>query len=124
MNYNKGAKSMKVAKSIIWLGSLGMFVALINVFINGNLAVDGPKLLGNAWGIISLVDLYLGLILFAIWILVREKNIAVIVVLLALLMVLGFLAGSLYVLYNLKTSKGDWKKFFLGSRQDLFIEDK
>lgn len=115
---------MKIAKGIILLGSLGMIVALVNVLINGDLAVDGPQLLSNAWGIISLVDLYLGLILFTIWMMFREKNIAVILIMLVLITVLGFLAASVYVLINLKTSKGDWKQFFLGSRKNLFIGDK
>ncbi|MDY0235463.1 MAG: DUF1475 family protein [Gudongella sp.] len=114
---------MKIAKSIIWLGSLVMIIALINVFINGNLALDGPKIIGNAWGIVSLVDLYLGLILFAIWVMFREKNIVFISFFMVLLMIFGFLAASIYVLFNLKSSNGDWKKFFLGWRKERLVKD-
>ncbi len=112
--------TMKIAKSIIVLGSLIMVGGLVNVFINGNLSIDGPKLLANAWGVISLIDLYLGLILFTIWMLFREKNIGIIILMLILTIFLGFLAASVYVLINLQKSKGDWKKFFLGARKDLF----
>lgn len=114
---------MKVAKSVIILGSLAMVLGLINVIINGDLGIDGPKLLSNPWGIISLIDLYLGLILFVIWMLFREKNILFILVMLGLTMVFGFLAASVYVLVNLKASKGDWMQFFLGARKDLITGD-
>ncbi|MDY0278829.1 MAG: DUF1475 family protein [Acholeplasma sp.] len=114
---------MKIAKNIMWLGSLVMFIALINVFINGNLALDGPKIIGNAWGIVSLVDLFLGLILFAIWVMFREKNIAFKLFFMVLLMIFGFLAASIYVLFNLKLSDGDWEKFFLGWRKEKLIKD-
>ena len=120
---NKGVISMKIAKNIMWLGSLVMFIALINVFINGNLALDGPKIIGNAWGIVSLVDLFLGLILFAIWVMFREKNIAFKLFFMVLLMIFGFLAASIYVLFNLKLSDGDWEKFFLGWRKEKLIKD-
>ena len=119
----KGVNNMRVAKSLIVLGSLGMIIALVNVFLNGNLSIDGPKLLNNAWGIISLVDLYLGLLLFTIWMIFREKNIIYIVLMLILTTFFGFLAVSIYVLINIQRSKGDWKEFFLGARKDIFTGD-
>lgn len=116
----QGEIYMKITKGILWLGSIVMVGGLINVLLNGDLAVDGPKIISNPWGLISLIDLYLGLILFSIWMIYREKNIIVIIILLALLMIFGFLAASIYVLVNLKTSKGDWGKFFLGQRKERF----
>lgn len=114
---------MKIAKTFIYLGSLAMIGALINIFLNGNLALDGPMLLSNPWGLVSVIDLYLGLILFTIWMVFREKNIIFILVMLALTSVFGFLAASIYILINLKSSQGDWKKFFLGHRKDLITGD-
>jgi hypothetical protein len=34
------------------------------------------------------------------------------------MMILGFFAGSAYVVINLHVSKGDWSKFFLGARKE------
>jgi len=109
---------MRIAKLIAWLGLFGMTAVLLNGFINGSFSVDGAALLINPWGIVSLVDLYAGFALFSIWIAFREKNNIAKVVWIILIMVLGFFTGSLYVLINLYTSKGDWLTFFLGARRD------
>ncbi len=112
---------MKIAKFLAWLGLLGMTAVLLNGFINGNFGQDGAELLANPWGIVSLVDLYAGFVLFSIWIAFREKNPIVAMFWILLMMVLGFFTGSLYVLINLYLSKGDWLKFFLGERKKTLL---
>ena len=105
---------MKLAKIISGLGVLAMTVALFNGFINGDFFADGNAILNNPWGIVSLVDLYVGFIIFSMWIFFREKNILISIVWIVLMMILGFFTGALYVLIVLVTSKGDWLAFFLG----------
>ena len=51
-----------------------MTAALLNGFINGSFFEDGGLLLNNPWGIVSMVDLYVGFIIFAMWIFFREEN--------------------------------------------------
>ncbi len=114
---------MKYAKIVAWLGVIAMVAGLTNAFINGNLGTDGPAILSNPWGVMSMVDLYVGFILFAMWIIFREKNIALMVVLIILLMIFGFLVSSLYIAYNLYKSKGDWLEFFLGYRKDSILAE-
>ena len=53
---------MKVAKTISLLGLLAMTAALISGFTIGNFREDGATLLSNPWGIVSIVDLYVGFI--------------------------------------------------------------
>ena len=65
------------------------------------------------WGIGSLVDLYSGFILIAIWMIYREKNYTS-VVWVFFLMILGNLTTAVYVIYCINNSKNDIKKFFLG----------
>ena len=65
------------------------------------------------WGIVSLVDLYSGFILIAIWMIYREKNYNS-VVWVFFLMILGNLTTAVYVIYCINNSKNDIKKFFLG----------
>ena len=65
------------------------------------------------WGIVSLVDLYSGFILIAIWMIYREKNYTSVVWVL-FLMILGNLTTAVYVIYCINNSKNDIKKFFLG----------
>ena len=112
---------MKIAKVISVIGLVAMTSVLFYGFIFGNFAVDGQKLLSNPWGIVSFVDLYVGFVLFSMWIIFREKSFAKSFIWVVLMMVLGFFTASLYVLISLIQSKGDWLLFFLGKRKnDLF----
>ena len=112
---------MKAGKIIAWIGLIGMTVVLINGFVNGNFNQDGGQLLANPWGVVSLVDLYAGFLLFSLWIAFREKNVFSAVIWIILMMVLGFWTGSLYVLITLYKTKGDWLAFFLGHRKDELL---
>ncbi len=55
---------MKVAKLIALVGLLAMTGILIYGFTSGDFAAEGAKLLTMPWGIVSLVDLYVGFALF------------------------------------------------------------
>lgn len=112
---------MKLAKIISLLGVIAMTLALFNGFINGDFFADGDVILNNPWGIVSLVDLYVGFILFSMWIFFREKNIVISIVWIVLTMVLGFFTGALYVLITLYASKNDWLTFFLGHRKNALL---
>ncbi|MFP4177332.1 MAG: DUF1475 family protein [Acholeplasmataceae bacterium] len=105
---------MKIAKGLAWLGVITMTVALINGFVNGSFFEDGGELLENPWGIVSLVDLYVGFILFSLWIVHREKTLFARITWIVLLMVLGFLTGAIYVLLALYQSDGDRSVLFNG----------
>lgn len=105
---------MKIAKLIAWLGVMAMTVVLIYGFSAGDFFEDGSKILNNPWGIVSMVDLYVGFILFSVWIVFRERNILVSLIWVMAMMILGFFAGALYVALNLHKSKGDLEKFFFG----------
>ena len=108
---------MKTAKVFAWLGLAAMTVVLLNGFINGSFSRDGAALIANPWGIVSIVDLYVGFALFSLWIAFREKNLILVIVWIILMMVLGFFTASVYVLIALHGSKGDWLVFFLGDRK-------
>ena len=106
--------NMKIAKIIAALGVLAMTVAIGSAFINGDFGAEGAKLTAMPWGIVSLVDLYVGFILFSGWIIYREKSPAAAVIWVIFMMVLGFFTGALYTFIALQTSGGSWKKFWLG----------
>ena len=109
---------MNLAKIIAWVGLLAMSAVLIYGFTVGNFAADGREILANPWGIVSLVDLYVGFSLFSIWIVYRENSLPRAIVWVVLMMVLGFFTGALYTLMALHTSDHNWRKFWLGSRAD------
>jgi hypothetical protein len=105
---------MKIAKIISFLGILAMTVVLIYGFTVGNFSREGSQLLSMPWGIVSLVDLYTGFILFSMWIIYREKSLPIAIVWTIAMMVLGFFTGALYTFIALQTSGNDWRKFWLG----------
>ncbi len=107
---------MKIAKAIALLGILAMTGILIYGFTAGDFSGEGAKLLAMPWGIVSLVDLYVGFILFSCWIVYREKAVLPSLIWVVLMMVLGFFTGALYTFIALQASGGDWKRFWMGKR--------
>ncbi len=105
---------MKIAKLSALAGLLAMTAVLVYGFTVGNFSAEGARLLAMPWGIVSLVDLYVGFALFSGWIVFREKAWLPALIWLVLMMVLGFWAGALYTFITLQTSGGDWKRFWLG----------
>jgi hypothetical protein len=116
--YSQGVDDMKIAKLVALLGLLAMTGVLIYGFTVGDFAGEGKQLLSMPWGIVSLVDLYTGFILFSGWIVYREKSLLRSIVWVVLMMVLGFWTASLYTLIVLQSSDGDWRRFWMGHRHD------
>jgi len=110
--------NMRLAKLISALGVLAMTAVLIYGFTAGNFSADGGELLRNPWGVVSMVDLYTGFILFSAWIVYREKSIGRSIIWVILMMVLGFFTASLYTYIALQNSGGDWQKFWMGAREN------
>ncbi|MBN1399924.1 MAG: DUF1475 family protein [Anaerolineae bacterium] len=107
---------MTIAKLIALVGLLAMTIVLIYGFTVGDFGGEGAQLLRMPWGIVSLVDLYVGFALFSIWIVYRERSWWRSVVWVLLMMILGFWTGALYTLVALLRSGGDWRRFWLGRR--------
>ena len=105
---------MKTGKLISIIGLLAMTAVLIYGFTIGDFAGEGITLLKMPWGIVSLVDLYTGFMLFSGWIIYREKSLVAAIIWTVAMLTLGFWAGSLYALIALFRSEGDWRKFWLG----------
>jgi len=109
---------MRIAKFIAALGLLAMGGILVFAFARGDFAGEGRILLSMPWGIVSLVDLYVGFILFSGWIVYRETSAIARIVWVVLMMVLGFFTASLYTLIALQQSGGDWRRFWMGKNWD------
>jgi hypothetical protein len=105
---------MKVAKIISLIGLAAMTVAILNAILNGNFAEEGAWIISHPWGVTSLVDLYVGFVLFSMWIVYREKSLVSKVIWVALMMILGNWTAALYVFLALNASHGDWHKFWMG----------
>lgn len=107
---------MKLAKIVSLLGLFAMTAVLIYGFTYGDFFADGRELFSNPWGIVSLVDLYVGFILFSVWIIYRKNSVVRSIIWVFFMMVLGFFTGALYTFIALQTSGGNWRRFFMGNR--------
>lgn len=107
---------MRIAKVLSLLGLLAMTGVLIYGFTAGDFAGEGARLLDMPWGIVSLVDLYVGFTLFSAWIIFRERSGPRAAIWVILMMVLGFFTASLYTFLALQSSDGDWHQFWFGRR--------
>ena len=105
---------MKIAKIISLAGLAAMTFILVYAFTSGNFSSEGSKLISMPWGIVSLVDLYVGFSLFSCWIVYREKNSWSAIIWVILMMCMGFWAGALYSFLALQSSQNDWNRFWLG----------
>ncbi len=106
---------MRPAKILTLLGLLIMAGAIVYGFATTKEG-DIDLLFSLAWGRVSLIDLYVGFLVFAGWIVYREKSWGRIAVWIVLLLILGNLASCLYVLLTLQESQGRWNRFWLGYR--------
>lgn len=107
---------MNAARALAIAGALAMGGVLVYGFTVGDFAGEGAALLAMPWGIVSLVDLYVGFALFSGWIVFREGLRPLTLLWVALVMVLGFFAASLYVWIALERSRGEWGRFWMGRR--------
>ncbi|MDN6326951.1 MAG: DUF1475 family protein [Alkalibacterium sp.] len=100
---------MKTAKLFAWIGLAAMVFGISNAIINGNFPADGTQLLDNPLGLVSVIDLYIGIVFFSLWITYREQTAWKIGIWIIAMITLGFFAGSVYLLKALYESKDDWK---------------
>ena len=107
---------MTIAKVIVLILTIVMGVTLVYGFTQGDLPADGAVILSIPWGIVSLVDVYVGFTLFSGWVVFREPSRLRALLWVVLIMVLGFFTAGLYALLALQASAGDWRRFWLGDR--------
>jgi hypothetical protein len=105
---------MRLAMVVTGLGAAAMGAVLLYAFTQGDFAAEGARLLAMPWGLVSLVDLYVGFILFSGWIIYREASLVRALVWVIFVMVLGFFTASLYAFLALRASGGDWRRFWMG----------
>ena len=104
---------MRKVRSISIVAFVAMSLALIYGFSQGNFVQDGKILVNNPWGIVSIVDLYSGFLLFSTWIYFREKSKFTAVLWILFVMLLGFWAASLYAILHSFLAE-NWSDFWMG----------
>jgi hypothetical protein len=92
-----------------------MFAAIVVAMTTGDFGSEGSWILDNPWGRMSLIDIYVGIALFAGWVLLRERSPWVAVLWIPAFVVLGNAGTALYAaIAAFRTD--DIRAFLLGAR--------
>ena len=106
---------MSIVKTIAYLLTLIMGGIIIWANSQSNFFENAGEVASTPWGLVTLVDLYIGFIFVAIWMIFREEGVRRIIWLLGLFF-LGNLTTAIYILYCIKSSRGNLSKFFQGEK--------
>ena len=98
------------------VGLLVMAVALAWGFTVGHFWTEGSVLVSLPWGVITLIDFYVGATLFCCWVGYRERSVWRTAGWVVAVFLLGNLMTSLYVLLALRSSGRDARTFWMGAR--------
>ena len=106
------------ARIHIVAGSLGLIMAsgLIWATLTGDFGAEGRALMALPWGVVSLMEIYVGLGLFFAWVFYREPNWLRAALWLVAAIVLGNIVSCCYVLVAASTAKGDAARSWCGHR--------
>ena len=89
---------MTAIRTVSALGVAAMTIALIAGFTSGDFSGEGGQILDLIWGRVTLIDLYVGVAIIAVFVFWRERSVGVSIAWLVAFVVLGNLATALYVL--------------------------
>ena len=97
-------------------GFIVMTGTIVYALSTGNFWTEGPALLEMSWGLVSLVDTYIGLVLFSCWVLWREQFQLNGFFWVILIIGLGNMISCLYILGACVQANGDMIRFWIGSK--------
>jgi uncharacterized membrane protein len=105
------------APGLAIVGALAMAGMLAYGFANGYFLAQGGAIASIAWGQVLLVDIYVGMLLFAGWIAWREAGRpAIAATWIVALLLIGNLVACAYVLLAWRQSRGVSATFWNGRR--------
>ena len=90
---------MFVIRALSLLGAVIMTVTIVLGFLSGGFMDEGSAIWALSWGKVTLIDLYVGLVFFGLWVSVRERRLSVVVIWWLGLVVFGNLAAALYMVF-------------------------
>lgn len=107
---------MNVVKYGFLAGAIIMGFSIIYGFAAGDFWGDGTAMVELLWGKITLIDIYLAFLAFAAWMFFREGFNVKSSIIFLFILVLGSFTICLYTFIAMHRAKGDWLKFWYGSR--------
>ncbi len=93
-----------------------MCLALGYGFAVGDLAREGKLLTTMPWGVVTLVDFYIGILLFSTWVCFRESNPLFMVGWIIAFVFTGNLATAIYLLKAVFQAQGNMQNLMFGEK--------
>lgn len=112
-------KSMTVLSLAVTLMGLVLLSAILWATVEGQGWAELMTLLAYPWFKMSLLDVYVGFILFCFWIVYRETRFTHKLLWVVGMMLLGNLLACIYVLLAIRQAQGDWTIFWQGRHSTL-----
>ncbi len=122
--HSHAASDRDYTRFVVFAAGAGFVImagTILYAALYGNFRTEGAALLEMSWGLVSLVDIYLGLLMFSFWVLWREQFSLPGLVWVLFIITLGNMVSCLYVLRACLLADGDMLKFWYGnqSRQEV-----
>lgn len=102
---------------VVGIAGLVMALALLWAGIGGDLQAEGASMVEMRWGVVSLVEIYVGIGLFGGWVFARESSWLRAGGWMLGVILIGNLVSCIYVLFALREAKGDSARFWLGTER-------
>lgn len=95
-----------------------MATALTWGLFKGNLSAEGGALLRMPWGLVSLIEIYVGMALFGCWVFWREASPLRSGLWMLAVALIGNVVSCAYVLLALRSARGNPTLFWMGARAE------
>ncbi len=106
----------RTIQAVALVGVVTMTAALAYGIWAGGLMKDGALIARLPWGLVTLIDIYVGILLFSCWVVYREHRLLTAAIWVVAILSLGNLVTCCYVLLAARQSNGDMKRFWMGER--------
>lgn len=110
------ARGLRYLRALALLALLCMALALVYGLASGDFGREARALAGMPWGLVAIIDVYIGLLFFSVWMIFRERNWPRGALWLLAFLGLGNLATAVYVIKALNEANGRLAVFLYGPR--------
>lgn len=111
----KKIQYLQVPKIIAYCGFFIMTSFIFYAMVYGDFFQEGAVLTSLPWGIVSLIDIYVGLVLFSSWVVCREENKSLAFCWAIAILSLGNAVSCIYILKAVYEAEGNITHFWLGN---------
>lgn len=109
-------KNMKTVSLLASILLLSLITVVLYASFNGDFLGEFGTIIGMPWGLVTIVDLYIGFVLLIMWVYWRERALLTTIIIGVFMMTLGNIIACLYLLYAVYDSQGSMMKLVNGKR--------